>query len=52
MLNYAYAVLENQVRIAVVAQSLDPAIGYLHACRRGSDRLTTPASKPILACTG
>jgi CRISPR-associated protein Cas1 len=32
MLNYAYAVLESQVRIATVAQGLDPTIGYLHAC--------------------
>src|SRR5215210_8198907 len=35
MLNYAYAVLESQVRIATVAQGLDPAIGYLHVCRPG-----------------
>jgi CRISPR/Cas system-associated endonuclease Cas1 len=35
MLNYAYAVLESQVRIAAVAQGLDPAIGYLHSSRLG-----------------
>lgn len=35
MLNYAYAVLESQVRIATVSQGLDPAIGYLHVCRPG-----------------
>jgi CRISPR-associated protein Cas1 len=35
MLNYAYAVLESQVRIATVSQGLDPTIGYLHMCRPG-----------------
>jgi CRISPR-associated protein Cas1 len=35
MLNYAYAVLESQVRIVTVSQGLDPTIGYLHACRPG-----------------
>jgi CRISPR-associated protein Cas1 len=35
MLNYAYAVLESQVRIATVSQGLDPHVGYLHACRLG-----------------
>ncbi len=33
MLNYAYAVLESQVRIATISQGLDPTIGYLHVCR-------------------
>jgi hypothetical protein len=31
MLNYAYAVLESQIRIAVSAVGLDPTIRYLHA---------------------
>lgn len=31
MLNYAYAVLESQVRISTVSQGLDPTICYLHA---------------------
>jgi CRISPR associated protein, Cas1 family len=39
VLNYAYAVLESQVRIATVAQGLDPTIGYLHASR--------PARRPL-----
>jgi CRISP-associated protein Cas1 len=30
MLNYVYAILETQVRIQVVAEGLDPTIGYLH----------------------
>jgi CRISPR-associated protein Cas1 len=35
MLNYAYTVLESELRIATVAQGLDPTIGYLHTCRAG-----------------
>ncbi len=40
MLNYAYAVLESQVRISTIAQGFDPMIGYLHplpprSCRAG-----------------
>lgn len=30
MFNYAYAVLESQIRIAVSASGLDPATGFLH----------------------
>jgi CRISPR-associated protein Cas1 len=35
MLNYAYAVLESQVRISAASQRLDPTIGYLYACGPG-----------------
>lgn len=35
MLNYAYAVLESQVRIATAAESPDSTIGYLRTCRPG-----------------
>jgi len=31
MLNYSYAILESQVRTQVVAEGLDPSIGYLHS---------------------
>lgn len=31
ILNYAYAVLESQIRIQVLAQGYDPTIGFLHA---------------------
>jgi CRISPR-associated endonuclease Cas1 len=31
MLNYAYAALESQLRIATAARGLNPTIGYLHA---------------------
>jgi CRISPR-associated endonuclease Cas1 len=30
MLNYAYAILESQVRTQIVADGLDPRTGYLH----------------------
>lgn len=35
LLNYAYAVLEGQVRRAIVVEGLDPAIGILHAIQSG-----------------
>lgn len=31
MLNYAYAILESEVRSQIIAEGLDPTIGYLHA---------------------
>ncbi len=34
ILNYAYAVLESQVRIQIVAAGFDPTIGFLHSGRR------------------
>src|SRR5829696_9219968 len=47
MLNYAYAVLESQVRIATVAQGLDPTIGYLHACRPARVALVYDLMEPL-----
>jgi CRISP-associated protein Cas1 len=47
MLNYAYAVLESQVRITAVAQGLDPTIGYLHACRPGRVALVYDLMEPL-----
>ena len=38
MLNYAYAVLESQVRIQIVAAGYDPTIGLLHSGRVGRGR--------------
>jgi CRISP-associated protein Cas1 len=32
VLNYAYAVLESQVRMQIVADGYDPTIGFLHTC--------------------
>ena len=47
MLNYAYGVLESQVRIAAVAAGLDPTIGYLHACRPGRVALVYDLMEPL-----
>jgi CRISPR-associated protein Cas1 len=47
MLNYAYAVLESQVRIATVSQGLDPTIGYLHVYRPGRVALVYDLMEPL-----
>ena len=47
MFNYAYAVLESQVRIATVSQGLDPTIGYLHTCRPGRVALVYDLMEPL-----
>ena len=46
MLNYTYAVLESQVRIAIAEVGLDPGIGYLHACQAGRDSLVYDLMEP------
>jgi CRISPR-associated endonuclease Cas1 len=47
MLNYAYRVLETQVKIAAVAAGLDPTIGYLHVCRLGRNALVYDLMEPL-----
>lgn len=47
MLNYAYGVLESQVRIAAVATRLDPTIGYLHVSRPGRVALVYDLMEPL-----
>jgi len=47
MLNYGYAVLESQARIATIAQGLDPAIGYLHTFRPGRVSLVYELMEPL-----
>jgi CRISPR-associated protein Cas1 len=47
MLNYAYAVLESQVRIQVVAQGYDPSIGYLHAYEPERPALVLDLMEPL-----
>jgi CRISPR-associated endonuclease Cas1 len=47
MLNYAYGVLESQVRIAAVAAGLDPTIGYLHVSRPGRIALVYDLMEPL-----
>lgn len=39
MLNYGYAILDNQVDMQVVAAGLDPKIGILHRSSRGKHGL-------------
>jgi len=39
VLNYAYALLEAQVRLALIKQGFDPACGFLHVDRRGHEAL-------------
>jgi CRISPR-associated endonuclease Cas1 len=47
MLNYAYGVLESQVRMQVVAAGLDPTIGILHGNARGQDGLVFDLMEPM-----
>jgi len=47
ILNYAYAVLESQVRIATISEGLDPTIGYLHSCRPGRVALMYDLMEPL-----
>jgi len=47
MLNYAYAVLESQVRIATVSEGLDPNVGYLHVSRPGRVALVYDLMEPL-----
>src|SRR5262249_2266416 len=47
MLNYAYRVLETQVKIATVTAGLDPTIGYLHTCRSGRMALVYDLMEPL-----
>jgi CRISPR-associated protein Cas1 len=47
MLNYAYAVLENNVRTQVVGAGLDPTIGYFHGSFRGKHALVYDLMEPM-----
>ena len=47
MLNYAYTVLESQMRIATVSQGLDPTLGYLHVCRPRRIALVYDLMEPL-----
>ena len=46
MLNYGYAVLESQVRIAIAEAGLDPTICYLHGCQPGRQALVYDLMEP------
>ncbi len=47
MLNYAYATLESQVRMQVLAAALDPTIGYLHGSYKGKHALVLDLMEPL-----
>jgi CRISPR-associated endonuclease Cas1 len=47
ILNYAYGVLESQIRIAATSQGFDPSIGYLHASRPGRVALVYDLMEPL-----
>jgi CRISPR-associated protein Cas1 len=48
MLNYAYAVLESNVRMQVVGAGLDPTIGYFHGKYRNKHALVYDLMEPPL----
>jgi CRISPR-associated endonuclease Cas1 len=47
MLNYLYAVLESETRLAVAALGLDPGLGVLHADTQFRDSLAFDVMEPI-----
>jgi CRISPR-associated endonuclease Cas1 len=47
MLNYLYAVLESEARLAVAALGLDPGLGVLHNDSRSRDSLACDLMEPI-----
>jgi len=47
MLNYGYAVLESQVRIAILAAGLNPFVGYFHRQYRGKQTLVFDLMEPM-----
>ena len=47
ILNYAYAVLESQARIEVVAAGFDPSIGFLHASGLGRPAFVLDLMEPL-----
>ena len=47
ILNYAYAVLESQVRITTLSLGLDPHVGYLHTSRPGRVALVYDLMEPL-----
>jgi CRISP-associated protein Cas1 len=46
MLNYAYAILESQVRIQSVAEGYDPTLGIMHESREGSSAFVFDMMEP------
>jgi CRISP-associated protein Cas1 len=46
MLNYAYTVLESEIRIKAVSEGYDPTIGILHEGRDGSSKFVFDLMEP------
>jgi CRISPR-associated endonuclease Cas1 len=49
MLNYLYALLESEARLALAALGLDPGIGVLHKDTRTRDSLASDLIEPVRA---
>jgi hypothetical protein len=47
MLNYLYAVLESEARLAAAALGLDPGLGFLHADSASRDSLAFDLMEPV-----
>jgi CRISPR-associated protein Cas1 len=47
ILNYAYAILESQVRIQIIAAGFDPTVGFLHSGRRGRSDFVLDLMEPF-----
>ncbi len=47
LLNYLYALLEAESRLALLAAGLDPTLGVLHADQRNRDSFALDAMEPI-----
>jgi CRISPR-associated protein Cas1 len=47
ILNYVYAILESEARLAISELGLDPGIGFLHSDTRARDSLACDLMEPI-----
>jgi len=47
MLNFLYAILESEARLAISELGLDPGIGFLHSATRTRDSLACDLMEPI-----
>jgi len=47
MLNYLYAILESETRIAVITQGMDPGLGILHTDQPSSNGLVYDVMEPV-----
>jgi CRISPR/Cas system-associated endonuclease Cas1 len=46
MLNYAYAILESQMRIQLVSEGYDPTLGIMHESHEGSSAFVFDMMEP------